>query len=371
MATIRERGPYQWQAQILRKGQSPQYKTFNNKADAEKWARQVEAEMDRGIFLPRKESENTTLSEALDRYEREVSSNKKSHEKEKVYIRQWNRTPLAKRFLATIQGKDIAAYRDARLNEVGTNAVRHELALLSHLFTIAVKEWGMGGLINPVQQVRKPPSPPGRERRLNPEEECALLAACEKYNAELSSIVRFALETAMRREEIAKMKWNVVDLKKRTVIVLDEKNPTGKSNRVVPLSSGALRILSGLPRMIDGKIWNSGKNYMTLAFIRVVSRARAAYEKECEEKGIKPDPAFLVDLTFHDLRHEATSRFFEKGLNPMQVAAITGHKTLQMLKRYTHLKAEDIALEIDRLEKERDRNAVENQVKISPESQIL
>ncbi len=82
---------------------------------------------------------------------------------------------------------------------------------------------------------------------------------------------------------------------------------------------------------------------MTHAFNRALSRARKAYEKDCAEKGTKPDPGFLVDPTFHDLRHEATSRFFEKGLNPMQVASITGHKTLQMLKRYTHLKAEDWA----------------------------
>jgi integrase len=72
-------------------------------------------------------------------------------------------------------------------------------------------------------------------------------------------------------------------------------------------------------------------------------RARNDYENECKTKKIEPDPRFLVGITFHDLRHEATSRFFEKGLNPMQVAAITGHKTLQMLKRYTHLKAEDLA----------------------------
>ena len=87
MATIRERGPYQWQAQVLRKGQSPQHKTSKNKADAEKWARQAEAEMDRGLFISRKEAEYTTLTEALDRYEQEVSSKKKSHLIEKVYIR--------------------------------------------------------------------------------------------------------------------------------------------------------------------------------------------------------------------------------------------------------------------------------------------
>lgn len=134
----------------------------------------------------------------------------------------------------------------------------------------------------------------------------------------------------------------MVDLKKRTVTLPDTKNG---EKRAVPLSPEAIRILSGLVRRIDAHVWEFESRGMgiTQAFRRAVSRARAAYEKECEEKRSKPDPAFLVDLTFHDLRHEATSRFFEKGLNPMQVAAITGHKTLQMLKRYTHLKAEDLA----------------------------
>ena len=137
MATIRERGPYQWQVQILRKGQSPQYRTFNNKSDAEKWARSIEAEMDRGVFVSRKESENTALSEALNRYEQEISSKKKSHSIEKVYIRTINKSFLSGRFLAMIRGSDIAKYRDERLKEVSPTAVRHELALLSHLFTIA------------------------------------------------------------------------------------------------------------------------------------------------------------------------------------------------------------------------------------------
>ncbi len=114
-------------------------------------------------------------------------------------------------------------------------------------------------------------------------------------------------------------------------------------NRNVPLSPEAVRILSDLPRRIDGRVWGITPHTISVAWRRAVVRAWAVYEKGCEEKGGKPDPGYLVDLTFHDLRHEATSRFFEKGLNPMQVAAITGHKTLQMLKRYTHLKAEDLA----------------------------
>ena len=113
--------------------------------------------------------------------------------------------------------------------------------------------------------------------------------------------------------------------------------------RIVPLSTAAIRILERISRRIDGKVWGVEPHSISQAFRKALSRARKAYEKECEEKGQKSDPSFLVDLTFHDLRHEATSRLFEKGLNPMQVAAITGHKTLQMIKRYTHLKAEDLA----------------------------
>ena len=115
--------------------------------------------------------------------------------------------------------------------------------------------------------------------------------------------------------------------------------------RKIPLSTEAVRILSNLLRRLDGSVWGYDEKGLgiTRVFREAVARARKVYEKECEEKKEKPEPPYLVDLTFHDLRHESTSRFFEKGLNPMQVAAITGHKTLQMLKRYTHLKAEDLA----------------------------
>ncbi|MDA8028442.1 MAG: tyrosine-type recombinase/integrase, partial [Nitrospiraceae bacterium] len=314
MATIRERGPYQWQAQILRKGQSPQYKTFNNKSDAEKWARSIEAEMDRGAFVSRKEAENTMLAEALDRYEREITSKKKGHQ-EKNTIRKWKNHSLSKRPLTSIQGKDVAEYRDERLKNVSPNTVRLELALLSHLFTIAVKEWGMSGLVNPVMQIRKPKLPQGRDRRLQSGELDAICAASE--SPVLADLVRFAGEAGMRRGELAGMTWQMVDLQKRTVTLLETKNG---EKRLVPLSTEAVRILTGLVRRIDGKVWGMEPDSITQAFIRALSRARTAYEKDCEEKGEKPDTSFLADLTFHDLRHEATSRFFEKGLNPMQVA---------------------------------------------------
>ncbi len=343
MAYIRKRLDA-WEVSINKKGFPRQSRTFATKADAEKWARQIEAEMDRGIFVSRKESEKTTLSEALDRYEREVTPLKKGVVQELSRVRILKNSFLANRSMASIQGKDIAKYRDDRLKNVSEATLRREFTILSHVFKIAIKEWGMAGLANPVEAIRLP-SGRGkvRERRLMPGE---LDRICEiSESLSLPSLVRLAVETGMRRGELAGMTWDNVDLKKRTVTLSETKNG---EKRIVPLSPEALRILSGLPRRLDGEVWGLKDDHsISTAFIRAVSRARAVYEKECEEKKEKPDTSFLVDLTFHDLRHEATSRFFEKGFNVMEVASITGHKTLQMLKRYTHLKAEDLAKRMD------------------------
>ena len=327
-----------WQAVIRIKGHETVCHTFDTKAQAEGWYDETRFEIRRGRYFSRKEVESTTLAEALERYDREILPSKKSQRPVRVAIRQWLSHPLAKRSLASIRGSDIATWRDERLKNVSPNTVRLDLALLSHLFTIAIKEWGMTGLVNPVQQIRKPKLPKGRDRRLKSGELERILES--SGSSILGSIVRLALETGMRRSEIAGMNWNQVDLKRKTVTLPETKNG---EKRIVPLSSEAVRILSDLPRRIDGKIWGVEEQSITRAFERALSRARAVYEKECKENGEKADSAFLNDLTFHALRHEATSRFFEKGFNVMEVAAITGHKTLQMLKRYTHLKAEKLA----------------------------
>ena len=342
MATFDKRGDLQWRAQIRRKGYPVQRKTFNSRAEAEAWAATVESEMARGIFVSRQEAETTTLSFALDRYEREVSSTKKGVAREQERIRVWKKHPLVRRPLAAIRGADVAAYRDQRLKVVGPNTVRLELALLSHLFTIARKEWGMEGLTNPVSVIRKPKPPQGRERRLKEGELERILAATE--SPVLPSIVRLAIETGMRRGEIASLTWDVIDLKRRTIALSDTKNG---ERRIVPLSKEAVRIFSELPRRLDGKLWGIETGWITKGFLDAVVRARKGYEKECGDKRTAPDKTFLVNLRFHDLRHEATSRFFEKGLNPMEVSAITGHKTLQMLRRYTHLKPENLARMLD------------------------
>jgi Site-specific recombinase XerD len=173
-----------------------------------------------------------------------------------------------------------------------------------------------------LELVRKPKLPQGRDRRLVGDEETRLLDTCQAMNPELASIVRIAIETAMRQGEIMGMTWDKVDLKRPTVTLEDTKNG---EKRIVPLTTKAVQILRDLPRNLDGKVWTYTPNGM-----------RASYIKACKRAGIE-------GLTFHDLRHEATSRLFEKGLNPVQAAAITGHKNMQMLKRYTHLRPEDLA----------------------------
>jgi Site-specific recombinase XerD len=311
-----------WQVAIRKKGFPAQYKTFRTRKEADAWATVAESEMLRGVWRDRSESESTTLMEALDRYAEEIVPSKKAPRQELVRLRQWQAKPIAKMFLASIRGKDVAAViRDMEAEGKAPNTIRLYLALLSHLFTIARKEWGMEALSNPVELVRKPRLPQGRDRRLVGDEETRLLDTCQAMNPELASIVVIAIETAMRQGEIMGMTWDKVDLKRQTVTLEDTKNG---EKRIVPLTTKATQILRDLPRNLDGKVWTYTQEGLRASYIKAVKKAD------------------IEGLTFHDLRHEGTSRFFEKGLGLMQVSAITGHKDMQMLKRYTHLKPEDL-----------------------------
>lgn len=344
MASIYRRKGF-WRAQICRRGIRISH-TFDTKADAETWAAKVESEIGRGVFVDHSEAERTTLADALDRYEREVLPQKKSQRSVKSQIKRL-KDDLGHLKLAAVTSSVLAKHRDERLGQVNTQTARHDLSLLSRVFNVAVKEWGIPlphG--NPVSQLRMPKLPPARDRRFAGEEEKKLLEAAHQYEGSrktagpISAIIRFALETAMRRGEIVAMRWDHVNLKTRVLLVPDSK--TGEPRRV-PLSSVAVKTLQALPRRLDNQIWGISADAVTKAFDRICVRARRAYEEACTKTKDAPDSNFLMGIRFHDLRHEATTRLFEKGFNVMEVAAITGHKTLQMLKRYTHLRAEDLA----------------------------
>jgi hypothetical protein len=137
MATIRKRGPYQWEVRIRKKGYPAQSKTLESKKDAEDWAHDIESEMRRGVFVCRKEAENTTLTEALDRYAKEITVNKKCAPQELLRIKAWKHLPLSQRFLATLRSVDFAQYRDNRQTQgKSPSTIRLELAIISHLTEI-------------------------------------------------------------------------------------------------------------------------------------------------------------------------------------------------------------------------------------------
>lgn len=322
MATLQKRSG-SWRAIVRKKGYAIQTGTFDSKAAALEWAGALESEMSKGVFVSFDEAEQTTLAQALERYRQEVLPAKRSRRQVESQVRYLSSAPIGHLSLAACTSTVIAQYRDERLkNGAAPQTAKHDLSLLSRVFNVAAKEWGIPlphG--NPIAQVRMPRVANARDRRLVSDEEIRLLDAAKTYGGDIGQIIIWAIETAMRRGEIAAMRWEHLDRKSRVLAVPETK--TGMPRRV-PLSNRALAVIDSLIRRIDGKMWTMRPDSISQAFDRV-----------CGAAGIE-------DLTFHDLRHEATSRLFEKGLNPMQVAAITGHQTLQMLKRYTHLKAEDL-----------------------------
>jgi integrase len=325
MASIRALSSGKWQVQIRRRGMRPVAKSFNTKTQAARYARLLESEIDRGVFVDRSEAQRITLGELIDRYLAEVTPLKKSARQDMQRM-----NTLKKHFgaisPAALRSADIAAFRDARLKagRAGATVVK-EINSLSHLLDVAIKDWGLALHANPAKLVRRPTVARGRERRLIPGEEAKLFDACDKSRATmLTPVVRFAIETAMRMGEILALEWRYVDMVQRVATLPDTKNG---EVRQVPLSSAAIATISSLPRHFkDGRvfwIW-SRPDGLKNAWRRAVNSAG------------------IIDLRFHDLRHEAVSRLFELGLNPMEVASISGHKTLQMLKRYTHLKASEL-----------------------------
>ncbi len=318
MAAFRKRNG-RWQTQVRIKGNKPVSKTFTRKADARAWARIVESEIERGVFVNRAEAEATALSDVLDRYGREVSPSKVCYKTDLSRIKHFKRH-LEHLSLAALTSTHLAEYRDLRLKHVSPQSVKHELSLLNRVLVTAQNEWGVI-LPRGIPTVRKPSAPRGRNRRLVDGEEEQLMSALSQ-NPMMLTIVTLALETAMRRGEIVSMRWEHINFKDKTLYIPHTKTGTP---RHIPLSKISLEFLALLPRQIDGDVFSQQPKSISQAF-----------DRACKRTGI-------VDLRFHDLRHEATSRFFEAGLNTMEVASITGHQTLEMLKRYTHIKASHLA----------------------------
>ena len=330
MATITKTLSGTFKVQIRKAGIPAITKTCKTKTDAQKWARLIESEMDRGIFIDRQEADRVTVAELIDRYIQEVTPLKRSAIKDKhrmLYLKKQFGHYIA----SQLQSKHIAAHRDKRLAEgkQGSTVIK-EIGSMSHLLDISIKDWGIPLINNVATLVRKPKQAKGRDRRLIDDEELILLQAAKNSKSPLlAHIITLALETGMRLGELLSLDWNNIDLRKQTAFLPMTKN--GES-RTVPLSKKSIETLKNIPRKInDARVfwtWNQPDSFEN-TWRRMLNKTT------------------IKNLRFHDLRHEACSRFFERGFNIMETAHISGHKTLQQLKRYTHLKTEDIVTKMN------------------------
>jgi integrase len=324
MATFRNRHG-KWQARVQRKGQQPVSKSFQSKEDAQRWARQIEAEIDKGSYTNIALAERTLFKDVIERYVQEVTLKTRSMKEDTYRLRALARHPIAKLRMTALTPIKVAEYRDERLQIVSNGAVIRELSYFSSIINHARREWGIT-MVNPIPLVKKPQSPQGRNRILTEDELNrlwdALKPKIKSSNHWILPLTKFALESAMRRSEILGLQWNHIDLIKRTAFIPITKN--GES-RLVPLSTTAIEILKELPRNLNGQVFPV--NGTTLS---------AAIEKARTKSGIK-------DFHFHDLRHMAITRLAEKLPNLIELSAVSGHKSLAMLKRYYHPKAEQLA----------------------------
>jgi integrase len=326
MASFRYRSD-RWQARVRRNGYPEETKSFKTRLEAEKWARSVEADMDRGQFASIDEAQRSTLGDLIKRYLSEVTPQMKGASEDTIRLKAIMRKPIARWSMANLSAARIAGYRDERLKEVSSGTVIRELAYLSAIINHARREWGIN-VLNPVQMVRKPQSPQARARVLTDEEVERLLQALEPTGRRshwTKPAVQLAVATAMRRGELLSLRWEHIDLLNRTAFLPDTKN--GES-RTVPLSSTAAQVLEGLPRHISGAVFPV--KYFTLD---------AAFKRACKRAG-------LDDVRFHDLRRTAITRMAEKLPNVIELAAVSGHKSLMVLKRYYQPKPEFLALKL-------------------------
>ncbi|CAO4184738.1 Integrase [Methylorubrum populi] len=330
MATIRKRGR-SWQVQVRHIGFPTRSKSFSSKAAAVAWAQARErdyAPTDNPTDRPAGDS--LTVGELLQRYQAEVTALKRGYASENCRINNMLGHPVAIVPITHVSSRHFAEYRNNRLKKVGPDTVRRELTIFRHCFEISRKEWGIPLDKNPLHDIRFPAPGLPREERLSEEGEANLYKAIsELKNQQVASIIVLAIETGMRRSEILSLRWKDVDLGKGTVRLHQTKN--GRP-RTVPLTPRAIEEFMRVERTGDS-VFSVSCNAVHLSWNRLRIRAQ------------------LEGLRFHDLRHEAISRFFELGLSIPEVALISGHRDTKMLMRYTHIRPESISEKLARMTK--------------------
>ncbi|OYZ14039.1 MAG: hypothetical protein B7Y35_09580 [Sphingomonadales bacterium 28-64-96] len=325
MATITKR-KIGWSVQIRRKGYPSQTRTLASKAEAQAWAREQESRIDHAQApVNLKLLKATTLGDVLRRYLLEVTPLKGSSATEVLRLNKFLREqPMANVALHDLTPSLFSRYRDERLATIKPGTIIRELGLLRHALEVAKKDWNIVLTVNPVDGVRLPVLRNARDRRLQAGEYDRLEVALDRTrNPLIAPAIRFAIHTGMRRGEILGLRWEHVRLAERTAHIPDTK--TGIP-RTIPLTEAAFAVLKA----------REGDQLAGPVFPLSMEALKQGWERVRERAG-------LGDLHFHDLRHEAISRFCEMGLSVPEVALISGHKDMRMLFRYVNLRPKDLA----------------------------
>lgn len=316
MATFRKRNN-KWQARIQLASGPTQARTFLRLTEAKRWARQLETAYQHGLF--RTQPESITLNKAFQRYLKDVNAHKKRPKIEGYRIKAWMNSTLSEQFLEHIKTFHLASWRDEKIRQgFQPNTIRLHLAVMSHLYTIAKSDWGYEELINPVTNLSRPKLPKVRETRITDQD--ITLIINNTTSPLLPSMIQLALFTGMRRSELVKLQWADVHWDKQYIHVKDTKNG---EERFIPLIDKSAVVLKHIHKIND-RVFNITEHAVTVAFTRAIKRSQ------------------LTHMSFHTLRHEAITRFFEMGLTIPEVASISGHKSWSMLRRYTHLQSQTL-----------------------------
>ncbi|MEO8716702.1 MAG: site-specific integrase [Burkholderiales bacterium] len=344
MSTIRERnGKHHVQVRLA--GFPAQSASFDRKTDAKAWAAKTETAMRDGRHFPSREAKRHTLAELVDRRLAEIERKQPHALGKQRQLLGWWKDQLGDYALAHIGPEKIAEKRDALLAEnVGTAeepryrgpaTAKRYLAALSKTCSMAVKEYRWLER-NPVQQVSKPTEPDGIVRYLSDEERVRLIEACKGSALhELELIVLLAITTGMRRGEIMGLRWADLDLKRCQAVLHKTKN---KTKRAVPLMPQVLVLLQ------------------THAKVRRLD-TDLVFPLPGRDKPLDPARPFQTVLKkakidsfrFHDLRHTAASYLAMSGATLPEIAAVLGHKTFAMVKRYAHLSDQHTSAVVGRM----------------------
>lgn len=362
MAAIEERtdkqGKTTYRVKVRLKGHPVQSATFDRKTDAKRWASATESAIREGRHFKTTEAKRHTLSDLIDRYKREVLPTKSvATQKAQGPHLEWWRKKLGERLLADITPSVLSEHKTILCTEPMPSPVRRGtatadtpgivryrgpatviryMAALSHPFTVAVKEWGWLEH-NPMERVSKPREPKGRVRFLSREELDRFIKAInESPNPDLYAAALLALSTGARRMEVMGMRWHQVDLKRQVIILEVTKNG---ERRALPLAGPALLVMterSKVRRIDSDLVFPSSLNPARPVDLTVPFKAALGIAK-------------IEDFRWHDLRHTAASYLAMNGASLAEIAEVLGHKTLQMVKRYSHLSTEHVHKVVSRM----------------------